>query len=560
MSQSPKVIGLEEGWQNEIKTKAIDVLEEILNTGVDKTKHTFPPGTFMPIYTTCYNMCTQRQPYNWSEQLYQRHGETIKNYLSSTVLPALKDKHDEYLLKELNHRWSNHKIMNKWMTRFFMYLDRYYVKHHSLPTLADAGLKYFKTLVFDIVKKDACNAMLALVNRERDGEIIDRDLLKSCCEVFEAMGLGTLDAYTQDFEDFLLMNSEEYYARKSQVWIQSDSTPSYMIKAEQALTEESQRVQNYLNKETEPKLLRVCETDLLEKHERELLDKEGSGCKFLLQNDKSEDLSRMFRLFQRVPEGLPPIATLVKGHIETMGHEVVNNREAEIQNEPKKESTSDPSFVKALLALHDKYRGVVNNEFAGNALFQKALKEAFVEFINRGVGKFSSAEYMSTFCDRILKTGGEKMSDAQVEEYLEKVVQIFSYLTDKDLFAEIYRNQLSKRLLNQRSASDDAERLMIQKLKLQCGAQFTGKMEGMLNDLAIGADHQGDFEKHIKATAADTSMESFSVQVLTTGYWPTYKTMEVNLPPSMVKCTQLFKDYYDKKTSHRRLQVCVSLK
>ena len=49
----------------------------------------------------------------------------------------------------------------------------------------------------------------------------------------------------------------------------------------------------------------------------------------------------------------------------------------------------------------------------------------------------------------------------QVEEYLGKVVQLFSYLTDKDLFAEIYRNQLAKRLLNQRSASDDMERLMI---------------------------------------------------------------------------------------------------
>ena len=55
----------------------------------------------------------------------------------------------------------------------------------------------------------------------------------------------------------------------------------------------------------------------------------------------------------------------------------------------------------------------------------------------------------------------------QMEEYLEKTVQMFSYLTDKDLFAEIYRNQLAKRLLNQRSASDEMERLMIGKLKLR---------------------------------------------------------------------------------------------
>ncbi|EWM26521.1 cullin protein 1 [Nannochloropsis gaditana] len=60
------------------------------------------------------------------------------------------------------------------------------------------------------------------------------------------------------------------------------------------------------------------------------------------------------------------------------------------------------------------------------------------------------------------------------------VVNLFTYLTDKDLFAEIYRNQLAKRLLNARSSSDDWEKLMIGKLKHRCGAQFTGKAEGVL--------------------------------------------------------------------------------
>ena len=31
---------------------------------------------------------------------------------------------------------------------------------------------------------------------------------------------------------------------------------------------------------------------------------------------------------------------------------------------------------------------------------------------------------------------------------------------------------------------------MISKLKLRCGAQYTSKMEGMLGDLAVAADHQ----------------------------------------------------------------------
>ena len=48
-------------------------------------------------------------------------------------------------------------------------------------------------------------------------------------------------------------------------------------------------------------------------------------------------------------------------------------------------------------------------------------------------------------------------------------VELFSFLSDKDLFAEIYRNQLSKRLLYETSASEDAEKSMIAKLKMKWG-------------------------------------------------------------------------------------------
>jgi ABC-type uncharacterized transport system involved in gliding motility auxiliary subunit len=53
------------------------------------------------------------------------------------------------------------------------------------------------------------------------------------------------------------------------------------------------------------------------------------------------------------------------------------------EKEKEKESADDPQFVKDLLALHDKFINVVNSEFCGNALFQKALKDAFVEVKSR---------------------------------------------------------------------------------------------------------------------------------------------------------------------------------
>lgn len=45
----------------------------------------------------------------------------------------------------------------------------------------------------------------------------------------------------------------------------------------------------------------------------------------------------------------------------------------------------------------------------------------------------------------------------------------------------VYRKKLSRRLLFDKSANDDHERLILTKLKQQCGGQFTSKMEGMVS-------------------------------------------------------------------------------
>ena len=106
-------------------------------------------------------------------------------------------------------------------------------------------------------------------------------------------------------------------------------------------------------------------------------------------------------------------------------------------------------------------------------------------------------QLLSNFCDNLLKKSGERLSDDALEDKLEKVVRLFCYLSDKDIFAEFYKKQLAKRLLLARSSSDDAERAMIAKLKLRCGAQFTSKLEGMVTDMNLSSDMQVSDAPHI---------------------------------------------------------------
>jgi cullin 1 len=97
------------------------------------------------------------------------------------------------------------------------------------------------------------------------------------------------------------------------------------------------------------------------------------------------------------------------------------------------------------------------------------------------------------------------------------------------------RKKLGKRLLFDKSVNNDHERSLLSKLKQYFGGQFTSKMEGMLTDITTARDHQTKFETHmIKNCPESIRRVDFSVTILTTGYWPSYKTFNINLPSEMV--------------------------
>ena len=67
------------------------------------------------------------------------------------------------------------------------------------------------------------------------------------------------------------------------------------------------------------------------------------------------------------------------------------------------------------------------------------------------------------------------------------------------MFEAFYKKDLAKRLLLQRSVSNDAEKGMITKLKAECGSQFTNKLEGMFNDMELSHDIISAFHRSVRA-------------------------------------------------------------
>lgn len=59
------------------------------------------------------------------------------------------------------------------------------------------------------------------------------------------------------------------------------------------------------------------------------------------------------------------------------------------------------------------------------------------------------------------------MTEQEIETVLDKTMVLFRYLLEKDVFERYYKTHLAKRLLLNKSVSDDSEKNMISKLKVK---------------------------------------------------------------------------------------------
>jgi cullin 1 len=505
----------------------------------------------------------------------------MRKVLTDRVLPELQrikkasttDKGGEHLLLRFSCHWTNYKIFVKWMQQLFRHLDNGYVANSSIATLTSVGLNLFHDTVFIHVKREVRNSLVDAIERDRDGKAVDFDLVRNCVNVFPTMGLCSkfadlktiqaamlvqpdLHIYEAEFETYLLEKTSGYYARQSRQWLESNSTPTYLKKAEMALESESRRVHSYLHASSESKLLAVCEAEMLQAHEKTLISQETSGMNALLTQDQDDDLKRMFTLFRRVPQGLLPMALTFKQYVLSKGSDILQNRFNLLEHlkaEGKSTSIDDPMTIETLLSLHRKMKRMVADLFSKDIKFQRALREALQDVLNTDSPldhHASNVQVLVTYTDRVL--GGKiKLGEEDLEIILDELIELFLFISDKDLYSELYREQLAKRLLSQKCVSLHAEKSMIIRMKTQQGAPFTTKLEGMINDFTVG----GDLDRTWRAHRKDSSNEpiQFSVRVLTQGFWPTQKHRDLHLSREMIAAKSDFDAWYKEKHSHRIL-------
>ncbi|CAM4602927.1 unnamed protein product [Caretta caretta] len=496
------------------------------------------------LYQAVENLCSYKISANLYKQLRQICEDHIKaqihqfrEYPLTESLFTCQSQESCFFvlfLKKIDKCWQDHCRQMIMIRSIFLFLDRTYVLQNSmLPSIWDMGLELFRTHIISDqkVQNKTIDGILLLIERERNGEAIDRSLLRSLLSM-----LSDLQIYQDSFEHRFLEETNRLYAAEGQRLMQEREVPEYLHHVNKRLEEEADRIITYLDQSTQKPLIATVEKQLLGEHLTAILQK---GLNHLLDENRIQDLSLLYQLFSRVRGGVQVLLQHWIEYIKAFGSTIVINPE------------KDKTMVQELLDFKDKVDHIIDVCFLKNEKFVNAMKEAFETFINKRPNK--PAELIAKYVDSKLRAGNKEATDEELEKMLDKIMIIFRFIYGKDVFEAFYKKDLAKRLLVGKSASVDAEKSMLSKLKHECGAAFTSKLEGMFKDMELSKDIMIQFKQYMQNQNVPGNIE-LTVNILTMGYWPTYVPMEVHLPPEMVKLQEIFKTFYLGKHSGRKLQ------
>ncbi|KAK5990473.1 Cullin-3 [Cladobotryum mycophilum] len=525
--------------------------------------------SFEELYRAAYKIVLKKK----GEVLYDKVKEFEEQWFAEHVIPKIEvlvtknlinigiDKSTstsvnerrqtgEKFLKGLRDTWEDHNMSMNMTADILMYLDRGYTQQeprrvpifattiglfrdHILRSCLNANSD---SLIMDIL----ISVMLDQIDMEREGDVIDRTLIRSCSRMLSCLyetedETESSKLYLTIFEPRFLKNSKTFYSRECERLLRESDASTWLRHTESRLLEEADRCGTTIELETLPQISDVIDEKLIVAHLGDFLAMEGSGLRWMIDNDKIDDLSILYRLISRVDEKKGALQEILQKRVVELGMEIENvlrntdfstaqaegedgdGDKAKTLNPAAQQTATAIKWVDDVLRLKDKFDSMLISCFDNDLILQSAVTKSFADFINLFA---RSSEYVSLFIDDNLKRGIRGKTEAEIEVILEKAIVLIRYLLDKDLFQTYYQRHLARRLLHGKSESHDVEKQIISRMKQDMGQQFTSKFEGMFRDLVTSSELTSTYRDHIRSVGDGSPTIDLNVNVLTTNYWP----------------------------------------
>ncbi|KAL4973159.1 hypothetical protein BDW66DRAFT_162335 [Aspergillus desertorum] len=516
-----------------------------------------PEISLEELYKGAENVCRQGRAAVLSKRLQERCRQHVAGKLHGSLVDKARMAPNIDTLRSVVEAWKVWQSMLVTVRWIFYYLDQSFLLHSKEhPVIREMGLQQFRQhIYFDhTLQKKVLQGACDLVSADRsdeNGVVADSSLLRNAIELFHG-----LDVYVSGFEPVLVSESKDYFS----LWAQQEASgylASYVENSHRLIEREMNRCEQFsFNRVTKQKLSELLDQTLVTDQEGVLLShKDVLG---LLRIGNKAALGQLYTLLERRDLGAK-LKGAFSAYIVEEGSGIVFDE-------------NETDMVARLLSFKKQLDDIWNESFHRNEGLGHVLRESFENFMNKGRKSDSTGgtdnpkagEMIAKYVDRLLR-GGWRLAptretgnmpladeDAEINRQLDQVLDLFRFVHGKAVFEAFYKNDLARRLLMGRSASDDAEKSMLARLKTECGSSFTHNLESMFKDMEVARDEMSAYSS-IKRERQTPLPVDLHVSVLSASAWPTYPDVQVRIPLEIATAISDFEKFYDTKYNGRKL-------
>lgn len=525
------------------------------------------------LYRGCENLCRMQKAGELATLVDKRSDAHVSGPVHNN-LSALSSKKNVDVLRSITEAWKSWQKQAATIRAIFFYLDRSYLLHKSNPSIQESTTQCFRDHIFgdSALAGKAVDGACDLLALDRAQTNPDQALFKDAVDMFHDLAI-----YTVEFEPRMLAISQSYIREWADRECGEKSLPDYVDACRNFIDSEMARCDGFdLDSTTKSELLNLLEHHLIERKEADLISQDAVAA--LLGADDLDALSSTYKLLERRRLGIK-LREPFCSWIESTGRSILLDEKRQDQ------------MITRLLELKQKLDKVWRVSFDKNQSIGHGLREAFEAFINYreknssdpDTGNSKAGEMVAKFIDGILRGGSKAIptqlstsvakqptltragaddedndeviagnEDAEVENQLDQVLDLFRFIHGKALFEAFYKVDLARRLLMGRSASNDAEKGMLDRLKGECGSQFTHNLELMFRDVELVPGEMRGYKERVEATQESPDVD-LNVNILSASAWPTYPEVPCILPAEIQKAVAHFESYYIQKHTGRKL-------
>ena len=441
------------------------------------------PYSMEELYKGVEFSCRQDKGPNLFTKLQAKCERGISANIKEPLLHNVGSSTDVDALTSVVTAWSRWTAQLKTIHSIFYYLDRsYLLSSTQLPSLQEMGTTQFRDHVYSnpSLKPKILQGACDLVSSERKGQQpSEREtLLQDTIRMFHS-----LSVYSKYFEPRLLSESEQYFNDWAEQTVKSNDLAGYVQMCDKLMADELVRSKKLGLEQTTSKNLQTYLEDILIDQRQGRLVKESDVID-LLARDRDDVLKQLFALLQRRYLG-EKLRQPWEAYINKQGSEIVFDEEHEQE------------MVLRLLDFKHKLDTILERYFLKHEGLGHSLRDSFENFINKskrsnmtwGTDNPKPGEMIAKHVDAILKGGAKAIrssgvgiedhqkavdddeggesadEDVEITRSLDQVLDLFRFVHGKAVFEAFYKRDLARRLLLGRSASSDAEKSMLTRLK-----------------------------------------------------------------------------------------------